>query len=72
MYKLKNSYIDQMIKNRTTSKEIDFLLYISMFQDEHGKVNSVYYRHFMMSLIHSREKDLSDTIKLIQLILLLP
>lgn len=44
MYKLKNSYIDQMIKNRTTSKEIDFLLYISMFQDEHGKVNSVYYK----------------------------
>ena len=50
MYKLKNSYIDQMIKNRTTSKEIDFLLYISMFQDEHGKVNSVYYKDVCESL----------------------
>ena len=44
MYKIKNSYIDSMIKQKTTSKEIDFILYIATFQDEHGTVNSVYYR----------------------------
>lgn len=44
MYKIKNSYIDSMIKQKTTSKEIDFLLYIASFQDEYGMVNSVYYK----------------------------
>ena len=44
MYKLKNSYIDKIIENKISSKEIDFLLHISLSQDEYGVVGSVYYK----------------------------
>lgn len=43
MYKLKNSYIDKMIANKLSSKEIDFVLHIALYQDESGCVESVYY-----------------------------
>ena len=38
MYKLKNTYIDRMISNKLTSKEIDFILHIAMYQDDTGRV----------------------------------
>ena len=44
MYKLKNSYIDQMVSHKLSSREIDFILYISLYQDNSGRIESVYYR----------------------------
>ena len=44
MAKLGNRFIDRMIENRISSKEIDFLLYIAPMQDESGTVYSVYYK----------------------------
>ncbi len=44
MAKLGNRFIDRMIENRITSREIDFLLYIAPMQDESGTVYSVYYK----------------------------
>lgn len=44
MYKLKNSYIDKMVSAKLSSREIDFLLYIALYQNESGIVESVYYK----------------------------
>lgn len=44
MQKLKNSIVEDMIAKKLTSKEIDFLLYISRFQDDNGRVDGVHYR----------------------------
>lgn len=37
MQKLRNSNIAKMIAAKITNKEIDFLIYISRFQDDNGK-----------------------------------
>ena len=50
MYKLKNTYIDRMISNKLTSKEIDFILHIAMYQDDTGRVISVYYKDVCTSI----------------------
>ena len=50
MYKLCNSYIDRMIGAKLTSKEIDFLLHVALYQDDHGTVESVYYKEVCSSL----------------------
>ena len=39
MQKLKNSVLDRMIEEKLTSKEIDFLIYVSRYQDDSGKVS---------------------------------
>lgn len=44
MQKLKNSNIAKMIAAGITNKEIDFLIYISRFQDDNGKVYGVHYK----------------------------
>lgn len=44
MQKLKNSILEKMIQHKLTSNEIDFLLYISRFQDEYGSVQGVHYK----------------------------
>jgi len=44
LYKLKNTYIDKMIEAGISSREIDFLLYIAVYQNEEGIVESVYYK----------------------------
>lgn len=44
MQRLKNSILDRMIAEQLSSKEIDFLLYVSRFQDESGRVPGVHYR----------------------------
>lgn len=44
MQKLKNSILDRMIAEHLPSKEIDFLLYVSRFQDDSGQVPGVHYR----------------------------
>ena len=42
--KIKNSIITDMIAAHLTSNEIDFLLYISRFQNELGQVIGVHYK----------------------------
>lgn len=44
MYKLKNTVIDRMVDKQLSSKEIDFILYIAQYQDDTGRVISVYYK----------------------------
>lgn len=44
MYKLKNTYIDEMIRNSLSGSEVDFILYIARYQNEDGCVESVYYK----------------------------
>lgn len=44
MQKLKNSIIAKMIEARLTNKEIDFLIYVSRFQNDDGVVPGVYYK----------------------------
>lgn len=45
-----------MIENRLSSKEIDFILHISMYQDESGCVQSVYYLDICRSIKISYQK----------------
>lgn len=44
MQKIKNSIVDRMIEQKCTANEINFLLYISMFQDITGRVTGVHYK----------------------------
>lgn len=44
MQKLKNSILAKMIAAHLTSKEIDFLIYVSRFQDDNGCVSGVHYK----------------------------
>lgn len=44
MQKIKCSVLEKMIEAGVTSKEFDFLIYISRFQDESGRVSGVYYK----------------------------
>lgn len=44
MQKIKNSIVDRMIEQKCTSNEIDFLCYISMYQDITGRVTGVHYK----------------------------
>lgn len=55
MYKLKNTYIDRMISNKLTSNEIDFILHIAMYQDETGRVISVYYKDICAAISVSNQ-----------------
>lgn len=56
MYKLKNSYIDKMIENKTTRYELAFLLYIARCQDTKGRVHSVYYKDVCSAISCSIQK----------------
>lgn len=44
MQKLANSILEKMFACNMTAKEIDFLLYIARFQNQHGFVQGVYYK----------------------------
>lgn len=56
MHKLKNTYIDKMINNKLSSKEIDFLLYIATSQNEFGRIESVYYKDVCSAIDISIQK----------------
>ncbi|MCR4999520.1 MAG: hypothetical protein K6A05_06765 [Lachnospiraceae bacterium] len=56
MYKIKNTYVDSMIKAKLSSCEIDFLLYIGQYQSEAGVVESVYYADICEKLGFSIQK----------------
>ncbi len=44
MQKLKNSILDKMLESHLTKAEVDFLLELSHYQDDTGKIYGVYYR----------------------------
>lgn len=44
MQKLANKIIDKMLAATLNSKEIDFFIYISRFQDERGHISGVHYK----------------------------
>lgn len=44
MQKLKNSVVDKMIAAHLTSNEIDFLIYVSRFQNDNGCVSGIHYK----------------------------
>ena len=50
MQKLKNSMIGKMIAAGLTSKEIDFLIYVSRFQDSTGKSYGIHYRELCKAM----------------------
>lgn len=50
MQKIKNSIVAKMIEVGVTSKEFDFLIYISRFQDESGKIDGVHYKDVCESM----------------------
>lgn len=56
MYKIKNSYIDKMMEAKLTSCEIDFILYIAGYQDDYGRVYSVYYKDICEKIFVSTQK----------------
>lgn len=62
LYNLYNSYIDKMIEKETTSKEIDFILYIAQYQDMSGKVESVYYKDVcnVIKISHTKFYDILE------------
>ena len=50
MQKIKNIIIKKCIDNKITSRELDFLIYISHYQDSTGRVLGVYYRDVCAAL----------------------
>lgn len=50
MQKIKYTVLENMIKQKLTSAEINFLLYLSHFQDDTGLVRGVYYKEICESL----------------------
>lgn len=44
MQKIKNSIIDKMIAAKVTSKEFDFVIYLSRFQNSRGRVAGIHYK----------------------------
>lgn len=50
MQKIKNSILDKMIAAQLTGKEIDFLLYVSRFQNDYGKVTGVHYKELCKAM----------------------
>ena len=70
MYKIKNTYIDSMIKAKLSSREIDFILYIARFQNDSGTVQSVYYKDVCETIHISIQKyyDIIESLTAKQLI----
>lgn len=44
MQKLSYAVLNKLIKSHATSAEIDVLLYVSRYQNEHGVAEGMYYR----------------------------
>lgn len=56
MQKLKLSVIDNMIASKLTSAEVNFILVVSRYQDETGRVIGVYYKDICKELDISYQK----------------
>lgn len=65
MQKLKNKIFDALIEKKCTAAEINFLVYISHFQDNIGLVQGVYYKDICTALEISYQKfyDIIDSLK---------
>lgn len=50
MQKIRNRILDRMVAEKLTDKEICFLLYISRFQDNSGRVSGVHYKDVCKAL----------------------
>lgn len=50
MQKLYNKLIQKFINKKLTGYEIDFILYISQYQDDSGKITGVYYKDVIKAL----------------------
>lgn len=50
MQKLRYNVIEKLIANNVTSSEIDFLLYVSRYQNEKGIAKGIYYRDLCKTL----------------------
>ena len=50
MQKIKNSLIDKMIAAKLTSKEFDFVIYLSRFQNQKGCVDGVHYKELCQEM----------------------
>ncbi len=50
MQKIKNSIIDKMIAAKLTSKEFDFVIYLSRFQNYKGCVDGVHYKELCQEM----------------------
>lgn len=47
MQKLSEKLIDRMIQEQLSSAEVDFIIYLSRYQDDYGMVSGVYYKEFL-------------------------
>lgn len=56
MQKLKNSNIARMIDAKLTSKEIDFLIYVSRFQDSSGTAYGIHYKELCETMHMSHQE----------------
>lgn len=50
MQKLSNTIIDKMITMQLTSAEVNYMIFISRFQDDNGRVRGVYYRELCQEM----------------------
>lgn len=55
MQKLKNRVIDRMLTLRLTKAEVDFMLELAHYQDEHGRIYGVYYKRICRAIGFSPE-----------------
>lgn len=64
MQKIKSSILAKMIETGITSKEFDFLIYISRFQDESGRVEGVHYKEVCgeMGISHQGFYDIKQSL----------
>lgn len=64
MQKIKNSILDRMMTSKLTSKEIDFLIYISRFQNDDGRVSGIHYKEVcnQMKMSYQRFYDVKNSL----------
>lgn len=64
MQKLKLIVLDKMIEKKCTNAEVDFILYISRFQNNQGIIKGVYYKEIAKELEISYQKfyDLKESL----------
>lgn len=55
MQKLKNQVVDKMMRSHMTKAEVDFMLELSHFQDDKGKILGVYYKNVCTAIDISYE-----------------
>lgn len=64
MQKLKYAVLANMIEKNCTSAEVDFIVYLTRFQNDYGKVKGVYYKEICneLGISHQTFYDLKKTL----------